>query len=312
MPNWHRIFSKESGGKAFMDSLERKKKIDREKFTVKNIVKRAFFITVGSTIMAYGLEAILIPNHMIDGGVTGLSMILSHVTTINLSIFLIILNLPFFFLGYKQIGGTFALSMLYGIIALSVATSFMHHVSPIVHDRLLAVVFGGVALGFGVGLTLRNGGVLDGTETLAILIEKRAPFSVGEIIMFINVIIFSVAALVFGLENALFSMLTYYIAFKTIDIVEKGLEEMKSVYIISDHNTEIAEAITERLGRGITYLHGEGSYCGIDRRVILCVFTRLEETKLKDIIRALDPQAFIITTDVSSVHGGRFKKKDIH
>ncbi|PEE78926.1 hypothetical protein COM81_01170 [Priestia megaterium] len=295
-----------------MNTWEEKKKINRKKLTVKNIVKRAFFITIGSLIMAYGLEAILIPNQIIDGGVTGLSMILSHITPINLSIFLIILNLPFFFLGYKQIGRIFAFSMLYGIVTLSIGASFMHDVDSIVHDKLLAVVFGGLALGFGVGLTIKNGGVLDGTETLAILIEKRAPFSVGEIIMFVNVIIFSIAVFVFGLENALFSMLTYYIAFKTIDVVEKGLEGMKSVYIISDNNTEIAEAITEQLGRGVTYLHGEGSYCGIDRRVILCVFTRLEETKLKDIIRELDPQAFIITSDIASVHGGRFKKKDIH
>ncbi|MGG1679022.1 YitT family protein [Neobacillus sp. NRS-1170] len=295
-----------------MNTPEAKRGIKHKKLTVRNIVKRAVFITIGAIIMAYGLEAVLIPNNMIDGGVTGLSMILSHVTAINLSIFLVILNLPFFFLGYKQIGKTFAISMLYGIVALSVATTFMHHVKPIVNNELLAVVFGGLILGLGVGLTIRNGGVLDGTETLAILVEKRLPFSVGEIIMFVNVIIFSIAAFVYSLENALFSMLTYYIAFKTIDVVVKGLDDMKSVYIISDNTTEIADAITERLGRGVTYLHGEGSYSGEDKRVILCVFTRLEETKMKDIIRELDPQAFIIATDVSSVYGGRFKKKDIH
>ncbi|QRG65909.1 YitT family protein [Brevibacillus choshinensis] len=295
-----------------MNEFEEKKKTSHKKLTIRNIVKRGIFITIGAIIMAYGLEAVLIPNNIIDGGVTGLSMILSHVTSINLSLFLVILNLPFFFLGYKQIGKTFAISMLYGIVALSVSTSFMHHVEPIVNNELLAVVFGGLILGAGVGLTIRNGGVLDGTETLAILVEKRLPFSVGEIIMFVNVIIFAIAAFVFSLENALFSMITYYVAFKTIDIVVKGMDDMKSVYIISDNTTEIADAITERLGRGVTYLHGEGSYSGEDKRVILCVFTRLEETKLKDIIRELDPQAFTIATDVSAVHGGRFKKKDIH
>ncbi|MBS4213944.1 MULTISPECIES: YitT family protein [Neobacillus] len=295
-----------------MDTSVEKKKLNHKGLTLSNIVRRFLFITLGAVIMAYGLEAVLIPNNMIDGGVTGLSMLLSHVTTFNLSIFLVVLNLPFFFLGYKQIGKTFAVSMLYGIIALSVATSFMHHVKPIVNNELLAVVFGGLILGLGVGLTIRNGGVLDGTETLAILIEKRVPFTVGEIIMFVNVIIFSVAAFVFSIENALFSMLTYYIAFRTIDVVVKGLDDMKSVYIISDNTDEMAEAITERLGRGVTYLHGEGSYSGEDKRVILCVFTRLEETKMKDIIREIDPQAFIIATDVSAVHGGRFKKKDIH
>lgn len=283
-----------------------------KKLAIGSIVKRGFFITLGAVIMAYGLEAVLIPNEMIDGGVTGLSMILSNITPINLSIFLVLLNLPFFFLGYKQIGRTFAVSMLYGIIALSIATSLFHHVDPIVHDSLLAVVFGGLTLGLGVGLTLRNGGVLDGTETLAILIEKRLPFSVGEIIMFVNVIIFSLAAFVFGLDHALFSMLTYFIAFKTIDIVVKGLEDMKSMYIISDRNKEIADAISERLGRGVTFLHGEGAYSGEDKQVILCVYTRLEETKMKDIIREYDSGAFIISNDVAEVRGGRFKKKDIH
>ncbi|MBB6445316.1 YitT family protein [Bacillus benzoevorans] len=283
-----------------------------KKLTVRSVIKRGLFITLGAAIMAYGLEAILIPNEMIDGGVTGLSMILSSITPINLSIFLVLLNLPFFFLGYKQIGKTFAVSMLYGIIALSIATSLLHHIEPLVHDTLLAVVFGGLTLGVGVGLTIRNGGVLDGTETLALLIEKRLPFSVGEIIMVVNVIIFSVAALVFGLEHALFSMLTYYIAFKTIDVVVKGLEDMKSMYIISDQNKEIADAVSERLGRGVTFLHGEGAYSGEDKQVILCVFTRLEETKMKDIIREFDPGAFIISNDVAEVRGGRFKKKDIH
>ena len=295
-----------------MNESDRAMKISHQRLKARSIVLRALFITLGATIMAYGLEAILIPNHMIDGGVTGLSMILSQVTPINLSIFLVVLNLPFFFLGYKQIGKTFTFSMLYGIVILSIATTLMHGVKPIVQDSLLAVVFGGLTLGVGVGLTLRSGGVLDGTETLSLLIEKRTPFSVGEIIMFINVVIFSAAAFVFGLDNALYSMLTYYIAFKTIDVVVKGLEDMKSMYIISDHTDEMAEAITDRLGRGVTYLHGEGSYSGEDKRVILCVFTRLEETKMKDIIKQIDPKAFIISTDVAEVRGGRFKKKDIH
>lgn len=288
-----------------------KKGID-SKLKISSIIKRVLFITLGAIITAYGLEAILIPNEMIDGGVTGISMILSNITPINLSIFLVVLNLPFFFLGYKQVGKTFAVSMLYGIVALSVATSLFRHVEVIIDDPLLAVVFGGLTLGVGVGITLRNGGVLDGMETLALLIEKRVPFSLGEIIMVINVIIFSVAAFVFGLENALFSILTYYIAFKAIDLVVIGFEDMKSMYIISERNEEIASAISDRLGRGVTFLNGEGSYSGQDRRVILCVFTRMEETKLKDIIREFDPNAFTISTEVAEVRGGRFRKKDIH
>lgn len=287
-------------------------KADHPKLSIGSIVKRLIFITIGAIIMAYGLEAILIPNQMIDGGATGVSMILNHVTPVNLSVYLVLLNLPFFFLGYKQIGKAFTFSMLYGIVCLSVATHFMHGIAPIVDEPLLAVIFGGLALGIGVGLTMRNGGVLDGTETLAILIERRTPFSVGEIIMVINVIIFSIAAFVFGLENALYSMLTYYIAFKTLDTVVKGFEDMQSMYIISDYTEEISQAISERLGRGSTFIHGEGTYSGKDRRIILCVFTRLEETKMRDIIREIDPNAFIISHEVSDVRGGRFKKKDIH
>lgn len=285
---------------------------NHQKMKIRSLVKRAFFITFGAVAMAFGLEGILIPNHIIDGGVTGVSMMLSHLTPIKLGVFLFLLNLPFFFLGYKQIGKTFAVSMLYGILTLAVSTFLMHDLAPVVHDEILAVVFGGLMLGFGVGLVIRNGGVLDGTETLAILIEKKLPFSVGEIIMIINVIIFSVAAFVYGLDNALYSMLTYYIAFKTIDIVVKGFEDMKSVYIISECNQIIAETIAQRLGRGVTYLRGEGSFTGDDKNIIFCVFTRLEEAKMKDIIREIDPSAFVIISDVGEVKGGRFKKRDIH
>ncbi|AGA69038.1 hypothetical protein Desdi_1545 [Desulfitobacterium dichloroeliminans LMG P-21439] len=292
--------------------LQQREVKSHQKMRIRSLIRRGVFITMGATSMAMGLEGILIPNQIIDGGITGVSMMLSHLTSINLGVYIFFLNLPFFFLGYKQIGKTFALSMLYGIIILSVATSYLHHITPFVQDVLLAVVFGGLLLGFGVGLVIRSGGVLDGTETLAILIEKKAPFSVGEIIMIINVIIFAVAAFVYGLDNALYSMLTYYIAFKTIDIVVKGFDDMKSVYIISDQNTEIAEAISSRLGRGVTFLQGEGSFTGDVKRVVFCVFTRLEEAKMKDIIREIDTSAFVIIGDVGEVKGGRFKKKDIH
>lgn len=283
-----------------------------QKMRIRSLVRRGIFITMGAMSMALGLEGILIPNQIIDGGVTGVSMMLSHLTSVNLGVYLFFLNLPFFFLGYKQIGKTFALSMLYGIIILSVTTLYLHHITPFVQDVLLAVVFGGLLLGFGVGLVIRSGGVLDGTETLAILIEKRAPFSVGEIIMIINVIIFAVAAFVYGLDNALYSMLTYYIAFKTIDIVVKGFDDMKSIYIISDQYEEIADAISSRLGRGVTFLQGEGSFTGDVKRIVFCVFTRLEEAKIKDIVREIDSSAFVIISDVGEVKGGRFKKKDIH
>lgn len=161
--------------------LQQREVKSHQKMRIRSLIRRGVFITMGATSMAMGLEGILIPNQIIDGGITGVSMMLSHLTSINLGVYIFFLNLPFFFLGYKQIGKTFALSMLYGIIILSVATSYLHHITPFVQDVLLAVVFGGLLLGFGVGLVIRSGGVLDGTETLAILIEKKPPFLWGKL-----------------------------------------------------------------------------------------------------------------------------------
>ena len=287
-------------------------KVSDKRKSIGELLIKFITITIGAVIMAYGLEAILLPNNIIDGGVTGISMLLGHVTSVNLSIFLVILNLPFFFLGYKQIGKTFALCMLYGIVILSVATTLLHSVDPFVTDHLLATVFGGIILGIGVGLAIRSGGVLDGTETLAILLEKKLPLSLGQVVMIFNVIIFTVAAFVFGVENALYSMMTYYIASKVIDLVIGGFDEMRSVHIISNNSEELASAISNRLGRGVTMLNGSGYYTGDEKNVILCAISRLEESKMKEIIKDYDPNAFVIITEVSDVKGGRFKKKDIH
>ena len=294
------------------NTITENSKVISKRKSIGELLIKFITITIGAVIMAYGLEAILLPNNIIDGGVTGISMLLSHITSFNLSIFLVILNLPFFFLGYKQIGKTFALGMLYGIVVLSVATTLMHSVDPFVTDHLLATVFGGIILGIGVGLVIRSGGVLDGTETLAILLEKKLPLSLGQIVMIFNVIIFTVAAFVFGVENALYSMMTYYIASKVIDLVIGGFDEMRSVHIISNNSEELASAISNRLGRGVTMLNGSGYYTGDEKNVIFCAISRLEESKMKEIIKHYDPNAFVIFTEVSDVKGGRFKKKDIH
>lgn len=277
-----------------------------------DILKKMVAITLGAVIFAVGLEGILIPNDVIDGGIVGISLMLSKLTSIGLGVFLFALNIPFFILGYKQIGKTFLFGTLYGVVVLSLATTLLHNIPILIDDQLLAPVFGGIMLGIGVGIVIRNGGVLDGTETLAILVEKKTPFTVGEIIMVFNLIIFAFAALVFNPTSALYSILTYYIAFKTIDLVVKGFDDMKSAHIVSNNSEELANAINNRLGRGVTFLNGEGAYSKYDKRIILAVFTRLEEAKMKDIIHDVDPEAFIIITDVAEVRGGRFKKKDIH
>ncbi|MGM0876833.1 MAG: YitT family protein [Bacillota bacterium] len=276
------------------------------------IFQRVLFIFIGSVLMAVGLEIFLVPNKVIDGGIVGISIILSHLIGWNLGLFIFLLNIPFFFIGYKQIGKTFALSTLFGITVLSIATALLHPVPAFTEDILLATVFGGIVLGVGVGIVIRYGGSLDGTEILAILANKKLPFSVGEIIMFFNIFILGSAGFVFGWNRAMYSLIAYFVAFKTIDVVIEGLDESKSAWIISEQHREIGDAILARLGRGVTYLNGEGAYTGDDKKVIFCIITRLEEAKLKSIVEDLDPSAFLAVANIAEVRGGRFKKKDIH
>ncbi len=283
-----------------------------KKTPIQDKARRAVMITLGAIIMAVGLEVFLVPNQVIDGGIVGISIMLSHLSGVSLGLFLFILNLPFIYIGYKQIGKTFAFSTLYGIVILSISTSLLHPVPAFTEDILLATLFGGVVLGIGVGMVIRFGGSLDGTEILAILASKKLPFSVGEIIMFANLFILGSAGFVFSFDRAMYSLLAYYVAYKMIDITIKGLDESKSVWIISDNHKELGDAILSRLGRGVTYLHGEGAFSGDDKKVIFCVITRLEEAKLKDIVADHDDSAFLAMADIAEVRGGRFKKKDIH
>ncbi|CAM4476036.1 YitT family protein [Paenibacillus tarimensis] len=262
--------------------------------------------------MAVSLEIFLVPNEIIDGGITGISIMLSELTPLPLGLYLFLINLPFLFLGYKQIGKTFAMSTLYGVAVLSISTYLLHYVKPVEITEILAAIFGGVILGIGVGLVIRFGGSLDGTEIVAILISKASPFSVGEIVMFFNLFILLSAGFVFNWESAMYSILAYFIAYKTMDVTIEGLDESKSVWIISDEHEELGAAIISRLGRGVTYMHGEGAFTGDNKKVIFCVITRLEEAKLKSIVQELDPSAFLAIGNIHDVRGGRFKKKDIH
>ena len=277
-------------------------------------IRKAIMIIIGAAITAYGLEAVLIPNSVIDGGVTGVSIMGAKIFGLPLGVFLFILNLPFIYIGYKQVGRTFALLSVIGIAALSAGTVLMHDITPILsaNDPLLVVASGGILLGVGIGIVLRNGGALDGSEVLAVLVARKIPFSVGDIILFINVFIFAVAAFVYDLESALYSAMTYYIAKTVIDIVQVGLENSKSVKVITKHSREIGEAIQARLGRGVTYTKGIGGFSKEETEIINCVITRMEETKMLEIIKEIDPSAFIVISDVAEVRGGSFKKRDIH
>ncbi|MED5020275.1 YitT family protein [Paenibacillus chibensis] len=277
-----------------------------------DLLKKFIFITAGAILMAVALEVFLVPNDIIDGGITGISIVLSKITTLPLGIFLFVINLPFLFLGYKQIGKTFAFSTLYGIIVMSVTTQLLHHVSPFTNEKILAVLFGGLILGLGVGLVIRYGGSLDGTEIVAILLSKKTRVPVGQIIMIMNVFIFIIAGFVFGWDSAMYSIFTYYMASKVMDIVVEGLNESKSVTIISGEYEEISQTIQDRLGRTTTFIYARGGYSGEDTQMIYCVVTRLELAKLKSVVHEIDPKAFIAIESVSDVLGGNFEKSAIH
>ncbi|MBB3129700.1 uncharacterized membrane-anchored protein YitT (DUF2179 family) [Paenibacillus rhizosphaerae] len=276
------------------------------------VFMRILVMLIGAGLVSVALEVFLVNNNIIDGGITGISIMLSHLFHLPLGIFLTVLNIPFLFLGYKQIGKTFAFSTLAAVLVMSVGTALLAPVKPITFDPLLAAIFGGVILGAGVGLVIRAGGSTDGSEIVAILINKKTPFSVGEIIMFINFFILTSAGFVFGWNNAMYSLIAYFIAFKVIDITNEGIDQSKSVWIISDKYKDIGDALTQRLGRGVTYLEGEGAYSGDSKKVIFVVITRLEEAKLKAIVGDWDPDAFLAVGNIHDVKGGRFKKKDIH
>lgn len=282
------------------------------KMSAGELVKKFIFLTVGSVMMAVALEIFLVPNEIIDGGITGISIVLSAVTSAPLGLFIFFINVPFLIVGYKQVGKTFAFSTLYAIGLMSVITALLHHVEPFTTEKILAVLFGGLILGAGIGLVLRFGGSLDGSEIVAILLSQKFRISVGQIIMFINVFIFIIAGFVFGWDSAMYSIFTYYIASRVMDIVVQGLDESKSVTIISSEYEEISQAIISRLGRSTTFIYAKGGYSQEDTQMIYCVVTRLELSKLKSIVQEIDERAFISIQQVSDVLGGNFEKSSIH
>lgn len=274
-------------------------------------ISKIFFMILGSILVSVGLEIFLIPNNIIDGGMTGISIMASYLTKAELGIFIFIFNLPFVIVGYRQIGKTFAISTIFSVICLSIGVTFLHPVPGITQDVLLATIFGGIIMGTGVGLIIRNGGSLDGTEIIAIILEKRSAFSIGEIVMFFNLFILGSSGFIFGWDRAMYSLIAYFIAFKTIDIVVEGLNESKAVIIVSEKNKDISDAIMARLGRGITLLDGKGAYSGHKTNVIYVVLSRLEIAKLKNIVHGFDEDALITVSSVEGT-GKRYTKKAIH
>src|SRR6185312_1008063 len=236
---------------------------------------------------------------------TGLSIVGSQLFGFPLGILIAILNIPFVVLGYKQIGKSFAIYSVLGIATLAVSTSLMHHVPTIIHgDTLLVTVVGGIILGLGMGIALRNGGALDGIDMLAVLLSRRLPFGTSDLILFLNAFVFIFVSLVFGLQGAILSAIAYFIASKVIHIVEVGLSGSKTFKIITTEPKLMVETIRDRLGRSATYKEAYGGYSHEKFKEITCVINRLEESKMKEIINEIDPTAFVTVYDVAEVKGG--------
>jgi uncharacterized membrane-anchored protein YitT (DUF2179 family) len=278
-------------------------------------VSDIFFILLGVLAAAFGLKGFLLPNHFLDGGVMGISLLTEYLTGVPLSYLVVLINLPFIAIGFSQISPRFAFKTALAIVLLAIAIEIIQF--PVVTtDKLLIAFFGGFFLGAGIGLSIRGGSVLDGTEVLAIYSSKKTTLTVGDVILVFNILIFGVAAVVINVETALYAILTYLAASKTVDFVVHGIEEYTSVMIISDKSDEIKRAITEKMGRGITILNGKGGFGkqGLkvkDQEVILSIITRLELQKLKAEIAKIDDQAFVVENSVNDIKGGMIKKKPL-
>ena len=268
-----------------------------------------FFITVGAVIAAFALEDFLVPFKILDGGVVGISMIISQLSGLPLGVLTIVLNIPFMILGFKRLGMRFLVKAIYAMVIFSVFLGIFEDMKEVTDKEILVVAFGGVLLGIGVGLILRYGGCLDGTEIVAMFLSKNTEFSVGQIVLFFNIVIYGVAGMLFGLDRALYSLLTYFITSKVIDIVENGMEQGKSVMIITDHGKDIADKIYSQLGRTCTQMEGKGIVSNGKKTVLYCVITRVEVPAIKKIINDADVSAFMTISDVSEIVGNHIKKR---
>jgi uncharacterized membrane-anchored protein YitT (DUF2179 family) len=275
-------------------------------------IRNAMLILVGILSAGMGLKGFLLAGNLIDGGVTGVSMLLDKVTALPLAVWLPLVNLPFVAIAYRQIGAAFALRSTLAIAGLAAALVFIHY-PPVTSDRLLEAVFGGFFLGGGIGLAMRGGAVLDGTEIAALLISKRSHLlKVGDVILVFNVALFLVAMSVLGVESALYSILTYFTAAKTLDFIIHGIEEYTAMTIVSGRSDAIRTELTSSLGRGVTVYRGYGGKTGSEQHILYCVVTRLEIGKVKMIVKAIDENAFIVSSALSDVEGGVVKRASLH
>ncbi|AMC12211.1 hypothetical protein Lupro_06420 [Lutibacter profundi] len=294
---------------------ELEKEITNTKVEISHLIRDSFFILIGVVSATFGLNGFLLPNSFIDGGVMGISLIITELTGISLSILIIVINLPFILMGYSTISKQFAVRSVFAIILLAISVHFIPFL-VITDDKLLIAVFGGFFLGMGIGLAIRGGSVIDGTEVLAVYISRKTALTIGDVILIFNILIFGIAAYVFSMEIALYAILTYLSASKTIDFVVSGIEEYVGVTIISDRNEDIRLAIIENMGRGCTIYSGKR---GFGKRgdtlkeidILYTLITRLELAKLHTEIDKIDKDAFIVMHSIKDAKGGMIKKRPL-
>jgi len=284
------------------------------KLEVREFLEDLFLIALGILAAGFGLRGFLLPNQFLDGGATGISLLVSQLTGFSLSMLIILINVPFILLGYTIIDRKFAIKTAFAITGLSLAVAFIPY-PEVTHDKLLVAVFGGFFLGAGIGLSVRGGAVIDGTEVLAIGISKRSGLTIGDVILIVNIIIFASSAWLLSVETALYAMLTYLAASKTVDFIIEGIEEYTGVTIISVKADKITRMITEKLGRGITVYKGERGYGKsgekflYEMKIVYTIITRLEVSKLKLEVEKIDPNAFVVMSSVKDMKGGMIKKR---
>jgi len=286
-----------------------------DRFDIVQFLKDTIFIVLGILSAGFGLKGFLLPNGFIDGGVTGISLLINEVTDFSLPVLVVVINVPFIILGYFQINRLFVIKSILAIVGLAIAISVINY--PIItSDKLLVAVFGGFFLGAGIGLSVRGGGVLDGTEVLAIYFGRKTGLSIGDFMLVFNIFVFSAAAYFLSIEVALYAILTYLAASKTVDFIIEGVEEYIGVTIISPDSEIIKKVITQELGKGITIYDGRGGYGkhGVHPpvQIIYCVITRLEIGRFQNKILHIDPKAFIVMNSVTSLKGGMIKKRQFH
>lgn len=290
-------------------------KVEEKRLVQLRYLKDLLLVLAGVASATVGLKGFLLPNNFLDGGVTGISLLAQILTGMDVSIFIVLLNLPFIFIGIRQISLNFALKSAFAIFLLAVVVHFIYF--PIItQDKLLIAVFGGFFLGGGIGLSIRGGAVIDGTEVLAIFASKYTSLTVGDFITLFNATLFCVAAMLTSIETAMYSMLTYFTAAKTVDFIINGIEEYICVTIVSKYADEVRHAVAHDLGRGITVLEAQGGYGkkggNSGTGVLLCVVTRLEVTQLLLEIEKVDAEAFIIQHSVKDTKGGMIKRRPLH